>query len=311
MEKLEYADHIIKDTKIIYLSTQSSSGILLNGDWKSQVSYDLKNYLDFENDDTIDYYTVSMPYACIPNSNYVISEINNNISIAFPSTSSNFTTFTMPVGNYTYTTFISTFKSVISGMSIVLNQLTKKFSIGYADQFVISSQSSLSSVMGFSQTLTAQYGYNQTLGTTCYYIDLPRCLNLLPIPRFYIRCDSINNGVVLSSTGVTTSDVLMSVPNVSKQNSQIIYENNMDEFVVKNFISNIITISITDEIGNLINFNGLSSYFCLRFNIYRKAIQKPLKFDKLLQSINTSTNIPITNNDDIINIPKSPDELFN
>lgn len=310
MEKIEYTNHMIKDTKIIYLSTQSSSGILLNGDWKSQVSYDLKNYLDFENDDTIDYFTVSMPYACIPNSNYVISEINNNISIAFPSISSNFTTFTVPVGNYTYTSFISTFKSVISGMNIVLNQLTKKFSIGFSDEFIISSQSSLSSVMGFSETITAQYGYSSTLGTTCYYIDLPRCINLLPIPRFFIRCDAINNGIVLSSSGVTTSDVLMSVPNVSKQNSQIIYENNMDEFVVKNFITNAITISITNENGSFINFNGISSYFCLRFNIYRKAIQKPLKFEKLIQTINTSTNIPIINNYEILNIPKSPDELF-
>lgn len=311
MEKIEYAGHIIKDTKILYLSTQSSSGILLNGDWKSQISYDIKNYADYSDDDTVDYYTVSMPYACIPNSNYVINENNNTISIAFPNISSNFSTYTFPVGNYTYTSFITTFKSVISGMNIALNPLTKKFTIGFGDLFVISSRSTLSSIIGFSSTLTGQYGYNSTLGTTCYYADMPRCLNLLPIPRFFIRCDTINNGIVLSSTGVTTSDVLMSVPNVSKQNSQIIYENNMEEFVVKNQnVSNSITISITDENGNLINFNGISSYFVLRFNIYRKAIQKPLKFDKLMQSLNIDNENPLYNYSSVLNIPKSPDELF-
>ena len=139
---------------------------------------------------------------------------------------------------------------------------------------------------------------------------MPRCLNLLPIPRFFLRCDAINNGIVISSSGVTTSDVLMSVPNVSKQNSQIIYENNMDEFLVKTFISNIITISITDENGNLINFNGISSYFVLRFNIYRKAIRKPLQFEKLIQSLNVSSDIPPMNYSSILNIPESPDELF-
>jgi hypothetical protein len=70
----------------------------------------------------------------------------------------------------------------------------------------------------------------------------------------------------------------------------VVYENNASEFLVKNLALGLITISITDDNGRLINFNGVSSYFVLKFNIFRRYIKKPMRFERLVDYIN---KIPI------------------
>jgi len=70
-------------------------------------------------------------------------------------------------------------------------------------------------------------------------------------------------------------------------NSQIIYENYGGEFLLKSLdVNTSIIISITDDNNNLINFNGISSYFVLRFNIFRHSIERPVSFQKLVSSVN-------------------------
>jgi len=68
METIQASTLLIKDTLVLHLNSQGSSAIVLNGDYKSKLFYDLRNYLDFENDDSIEYVTCSMPYAVITNS---------------------------------------------------------------------------------------------------------------------------------------------------------------------------------------------------------------------------------------------------
>ncbi len=65
------------ETEELLLSSKSSSCILLNGDKKSSIQYNLRNIIDFENDKTIDYVTIAVPYAVIPNSMYNINEYTN------------------------------------------------------------------------------------------------------------------------------------------------------------------------------------------------------------------------------------------
>jgi hypothetical protein len=284
MEKLQPVN-LIKDTQLIYLSTQSSSGTLLNGDYKSHIQYDLKNYISFENDDSIEYITCSVPYACLTNSNYNINETNNTLYVGYASDSSTFITYTFPVGNYSSTTLMSTFKTVLGeGWNIALDSLTKKFSISYTDDFLIGGASPINYIFGFNTTLYSMYGYNSVLNATTYFVSMNRVMNLLPVPRFIVRCDELNNGVMLSSSGNETSNILFSVPNVSKNNSLIVYENNIDEFLMKGVSLSTLTISITNENGSYLNFNGCSSYFVIRFNIYRKSITRPLKFSEILQN---------------------------
>jgi hypothetical protein len=295
MEKIQ-TPNLIRDTKMIYLSTQSSSGSLLNGDYKSRVEYDLHNYINFENDDSIEYMTVSVPYACITNSNYIVNETNNRLIVGYPTVSSGFFVYQFTVGNYTASSFMAMFKTVMgAGWDILIDPLTKKFSIKYTDPFIFSDQSTISHIVGFSKTQTATFTSNGLFGLVCWNVVMPRVCNFLPIPRFYIRCEQlIANGIVLSSNSMETSNVLASIPNVSKNNSLIVYENNLDEFLLRSMFYPSLTISITDENNNLINFNGVSSYFALRFNIYRKSITRPATFREIVGKMNNTQETEVS-----------------
>ena len=45
-------------------------------------------------------------------------------------------------------------------------------------------------------------------------------------------------------------------------------------------------ISFTDDDGNYINFNGISSFFTLQFDIYRRWIPKPPRFSNIIEYVN-------------------------
>jgi hypothetical protein len=82
------------------------------------------------------------------------------------------------------------------------------------------------------------------------------------------------------------SDILGTIPNVSKPNGQLVYENVNSEFIVKTANFGQLVITITDDNNREIDFLGISSYFVLKFNIFRKALKKPMKFNNLVEFIN-------------------------
>jgi hypothetical protein len=86
------------------------------------------------------------------------------------------------------------------------------------------------------------------------------------------------------------SDILATIPNVSKPNGQLVYENIASEFLIKTLNFGQIVITITDDNNREIDFLGISSYFLLKFNIFRRSLKKPMKFQSLAEYIN---KIPI------------------
>lgn len=281
MDKIEFGE-LIKDSKVLHLSTQTTGAILLNGSYKSKASYDVRGYLNFENDDTIEYITVQMPYAVMCNSNYIVNEYNNTLVITWGGTTN---TYTLPQGNYSSTTFITmlyTFLPSASGWTITANTITNLFTFSLSSgNFTFRGTSTCDYIIGFSGDIAS-------VGNT---LTMPRCYNFLPIPRYVIHCNILNDGIILGTNSlIAGSDILATIPNVARPNGQIIYETNATEFLVKNWSFPLITISITDDNNRLINFNGISSYFVLKFNIFRRSIKKPMKFENLINYIN---KIPI------------------
>ena len=47
METIQPPANIIKDTITFHLNTQLTTGLVINGDYKSQVRFDLKNYIKY------------------------------------------------------------------------------------------------------------------------------------------------------------------------------------------------------------------------------------------------------------------------
>ena len=194
------------DTKMLYLSTKSASGLLLNGDYKSWVRYNLRNYINFQDDPSVESVSISVPYVTICNSNYIINATNNVLVIENTITFGTLviTTYVFPEGNYSADSFITTFNSLASadGYAMTLNRTTNRFTItktGTTFGFRLLSNSTCDYIMGFSASVEPTSGGTASL--TC-----PRVCNFLGNASYQIVCvnSGFQNGIILNTVGIVT-----------------------------------------------------------------------------------------------------------
>jgi hypothetical protein len=282
MTELVRPENQIVDVKQFHLSTRGDSGTVLNGDYKSQIRFSIPDAIVV--DDSIDYIHFSIPYAVIPNSFYIINETNCHLYVLQSGIT---TAYMFPMGNYSAQSFMVQFRALLpTTFSISLGVNSNQFTITHSTTtFSFTSASTIDSIMGFSGT-TAAVG----LSLTC-----PRVCNFLPLPRICMRCPDLANSYISATTD--GNDVILSLPNTAKLNGQIIYNNtsNMKTLFKLDKLNNFV-ISLTDDDGVPINFNGISSFFVLQFDIYRRSLAKPLPFNKLVSFINSQSNIETMNN---------------
>ena len=282
MTELIRQENQIVDTKQFHLSTRGDAGTVLNGDYKSQILFSIPDAIVV--DDSIDYIHFSVPYVVVPNSFYVINETNNNLYVLQSSVT---TLYTFPQGNYTSQTFMTQFTTLLpAAFNITLGQNSNQFTITHTTTtFSFTSASTIDQVMGFSGT-TAAVG----LTLTC-----PRVCNFLPLPRIVMRCPDLAHSFISATTD--GNDVILSIPNTSRINGQIIYNNssNMKTLFKLEKLTSFV-ISLTNDDGVPINFNGISSFFVLQFDIYRRSLAKPLPFKTLVSMINQNSAIETENN---------------
>lgn len=272
------------DTKMLYLSTKSASGQLLNGDYKSWVRYNLRNYINFQDDPSVEAVSISIPYVTICNSNYIINSTNNVLRITNNDTSLG-VVYTFPEGNYTATEFITMFNSLAIAQSytMTINRTTNRFTITRTTGtvgFTLLSTSSCDYIMGFS-------GNTSSVGTaTPNSLTCPRVCNFLGNATYNIACinGGFQNGIILNTDGTSgQGNIMVSIPNASTLNSQIVYSNqNGGEFKLASLNQNILEIQILDNNNNLINFNGISSFFSLQVKVYRRVLRNTKSFRDIL-----------------------------
>lgn len=238
---------------------------------KSDILYDLKNYLMYEDDKTVEYITISVPSCVLVNSNYIVNQYNNTLTI-------DGTTFTFPYGNYTAKLFIDVFPTIVSGFTLSINTITSRFTItkNAGTSFTILGSSPISYVMGFSENITATGSFT-----------FLRVCNFLPNATYQlcVANGSMYNGLVLAVDGkVSYSNILCSIPNDSKLNTQIVYQNNTNEFRLNTLTCDFLNIQIRDNNGNLVDFNGIATFFSLQINIYRRQLKIVGQFSDMLNS---------------------------
>lgn len=275
MTEIIKTDQPIVDTKQFHLSTRGDAGNVLNGDYKSQIVFSIPDAIVA--DDSIDFIYFSIPYVVIPNSFYIINMTNCMLSILQSGVT---TTYMFPMGNYTSQTFMTQFKLLLPAQfGITLGQNSNQFTITHTTTpFTILGISTIDSIMGFS-------GNQVSVGNS---VLLPRVCNFLPLPRICIRCPDLANSFISATTDGT--DVVLSVPNNAKLNGQIVYNNSSNmKTLFKLTNLNQFYVSLTDDDGVPINFNGISSFFTFQFDIHRKTLAKPMAFDKLVNYINSQS----------------------
>jgi hypothetical protein len=229
--------------------------------------FNIRDYIDFEGDNSIDYVEVALPYACIPNSSYNISSKNNHVDMSYNGLTY---IYTFPSGNYTAQTFMTQWAQIVPNtFTISYNSTTCKYTVTniLGDPFSFLSTSTLDYVIGFSGQVDATY---DSL-TTFYKAVMPRVVDFLPEPVYNICCPEISNGQALANGGAFQfSNILATIPNAGKTNVQTVYQNTGDDFILKTSNYNQLTIQILSDEGLYIDFNGVASFFALRFKIHRK-----------------------------------------
>jgi len=282
MTEIIKTDQPIVDTKQFHLSTRGDAGDVLNGDYKSQIVFSIPDAVVA--DDSIDFIYFSIPYVVIPNSFYIINETNNLLYVLQSSIT---TTYTFPYGNYTSQSFMAQFRLLLPiQFGITLGQNSNQFTITHTTTaFTILGDSTIDFIMGFS-------GNQASVANS---VTLPRVCNFLPLPRVCMRCPDLAHSFISASTD--GNDVVLSVPNNAKLNGQIVYNNTSNmKTLFKLANLNQFYVSLTDDDGVPINFNGISSFFTFQFDIHRKTLAKPLSFDKLVSYINSQSLLQPMNN---------------
>ena len=278
---------LIKQTKVFKLSTQSSSGLCLNEDsnFKSSFRYHFP-ITNFQEED-IEFVYLSVPYVSLPVSFYNIDYQNNRLDMIVSGMS---ISYIFRSGNYNALTFMNEFRRVVDGFSISIDNVTNCFTITNTTNalitFTLLASSTISAVMGFSSDI-ASITSSSSVG---YYVVCPRTCNFLPIPRIHLRCRELASSCLISKNH--DSDILVSVPNDSVPGGKIVYRNFMGStnHLELPFLQSLV-INFSDEQGYPINFNGVSSYFELQFDIYRKRPEKPPTFRNVIKQLSQLSRI--------------------
>jgi hypothetical protein len=281
-QPLDITDEETIESRLIYLSTKRSTSILLNGDYKSKVAFNIGSLIDFD-DPNITKVLVSIPYASLVNSVYQLNETNNMLMYSL--LGEGIVEVYFPEGNYTQSTFIQEFQTQMPNeFSITFNPKTSRFTITHSTtQFTFYEASTVDSVMGFSQTLTSA----PVVGVETLAMD--RVCNFLPTPIFYITTDTIYSGQSLGRDGIPLfSNIIAAIPNTSRNNQAIVYSNPTDEFELKSRFHSQMVLGIVNDQGAYLNFHGISSFFCLRFRIFRTFQKIKLTMG---QTISRATNL--------------------
>jgi hypothetical protein len=229
-------------------------------------------------DESIEFIHFSIPYAVIPVSFYIINENNCVLNITENNVAK---TYTFPQGNYTANYFISQFPIILgSQWSVTLNQISSVFTIKnslYA--FTLLSSSTIKNVIGFSIDTSST--------SSPFTLVLPRICNFFPLPRVTIRCSELANCTMVGNS--QTSDVLITIPNNSRPNGQIYYQNQTQaKLLFRGHHLARFVLSFTDDDGNNLNFNGISSFFTFQFDIYRRTPDTKLpRFSNIIEYVSS------------------------
>ena len=127
-----------------------------------------------------------------------------------------------------------------------------------------------------------------------YNIIMPYCCNFMGINRLKIKSNVIQTNN-LDSYSRGRSNMLCSIPVSSAPGGVIIY-NNISQFksIFPNNNLDYIDISITDELDQEIDFNGIDNYITLQIDSIRKHIPE---INDLQHLLSKNSNIPILDDD--------------
>ena len=198
---------------------------------------------------------ISVQKCSIPNTFYNINSTNNNLVILYDDVVYNL--YVEP-GNYNINTFIKALKDLLPAFTITYNSLTNKLKFEYVLNFSFYASSNILGVLGFNENQLYVSFNNRLQSIHCCNLGSVKVINLISnLSTYSINLSFPNN-----------QSILCSIPVNCPPYGIIQYEN------ANNFRSNLFTnkidtinIKLVDDLGNLIQLNGVHYSLTLQLDI--------------------------------------------
>lgn len=246
-----------KDSIQILLNSQFATQYK-NGNLLSNVYFSFPSLL--VDDPSIIYKTISISNCQIPVSYYIINEYNDILYYKIGTGSTQ--TLSITHGNYNATTFITQFKSQMgTGWDASINKLTGILTFTYTSTFSFLVNSSLFSIIGFS---------NQTYTSTGLILNAPNLADFSGIRNIAIRSSVLS----LTNRDCKTnsySQNIQIIP-VNQPAYGIIKFENIANFscILNNKHIDGFDIQLIDDKGNYVDMNSCHYSITIQIDIYRK-----------------------------------------
>jgi hypothetical protein len=247
-------NQLIEDPLIITLN--SANGTLLNGDYKSNVLFNLPNLL--KNERHIAYTNISVQCIQIPFSFYPINYSNNKLNYIYNGINY---TFNITVGVYNANTMITQLQTLFLNngqtMTVVINPSTGVLTFSSPFAFSFLSTSTCGYVLGFATTVAS----------VSNSLTMTYPLNILGAQKIKVQSKTL----LTKNIDTAGSNYLAVIPISSPPFSLITWENPLQQqpnLLLVKFI-NSIDILLTDENNNPLNLNGQDFNISLRLSIFR------------------------------------------
>ena len=247
------------------INISSNSATYKNNSYNSVMIFN--NLLVTKKEHNVLYNQVSLISAQIPVSYYTINETNNLFILSTGS-------YTLINGNYNATSFKTMFLNLLGeSYSMTLDTSTGKYTL--IGSYTILSTTTCYKILGLEKGKS----YVSTGSLT-----FPYPCNFLSVNRIKIKSSAFKTNNLDSNSNNGHSELLATIPVNASQYGLINY-NNYSNF--KNIIHNeditFIDITITDELDNILNFNGIDVHLTIQIDSIIEDYVKDISLMNLLK----------------------------
>jgi len=256
---------LVREKRLISLNSNNATRYL-NGDYLSDVVFDFTNILSPSDD--ISYVEVGVGNAEIPATFYNIDITNNVFTYTIFLVSAINYSIIIPPGNYNYNSLVTQMTTLFTAnghtFTMSLNRNSNILTMTYTSNGVWTEiqSSSIYYILGFDPDTI----YN-IVGDT---ITFPRLFNLLGQKKLKIYSSNISVDS-FDSVNTATNNLLCTI-SVNQPGFNLIIYTNIDGLYahMRNRYLSTVDIQIKDELGNLINFNGINWTMTINLILYRR-----------------------------------------
>ena len=269
---------LITESFLVVLDSRNAS-VYNNGSYNSNMSFYFEDPITKPKNCI--HMTCSVVSFICPVSFYQVNYTNNILVVTVFST---VYTITVPYGNYTETTFMSTLTSLLPvGFSMSFSAITNRFTLSYTADFTINaSQSTISEVMGFSKSVS--------ISSTASTLTLPYCCNFSGLNNLNVHMANLNTKNI-DSFNKSNSPIIASVPVNSPPGGVLIYEKKYSfDFLIQERVIDHIDIELMDDLENYVDLNNQHFNLTLQFTILSEKEKREKGFFDVLYAAPPTTD---------------------